>query len=415
MTAAAQGTVERSWFPQTAAAAEPTGRPLSYWLLVLFLLLLYANTPFLVPAAEVVHPAAVVGGGALLALLCETVFGGRKFVPAWPEGVFLLAFLAGGALSCLTALWPGRAAEQLSDLLKMSLVYFFLVNGARTGKALRGIMWTMAAGGLFPAIGTLHNYYTGNILEGRAAWVGIFANPNEVAYSLVILLPLAGYLAMRSGWFLRIVLAAMSVAYVLAIYVTFSRGGLIGLVVMASIYIWRSFGPGMRLVLLTLVFCGVMVSGRYWTRGQDFSGLDTDISFQQRIATSQAGWGMFLDHPLMGVGLGCSVIAWPLYAPAGLYTRGALVTHNTFIQVFGETGLLGAIPFLLFLAMGIRQARRVARASTGGGVGMALEAALWGLIACGMSGGYVVTWFPYLLLGLVSAACRMKAEPLEAS
>ena len=54
-------------------------------------------------------------------------------------------------------------------------------------------MWIMVIGGLFPALGTLRNYLAGNLYEGRAAWIGIFANPNEVAYALVILVPLAGF------------------------------------------------------------------------------------------------------------------------------------------------------------------------------------------------------------------------------
>jgi O-antigen ligase len=408
---------ERYWFQETESAGpEPDTRtPISYWLLIAFLVLLYANTPFILPAADIVHPAAIVGGGALLALLAETLFGGRSFVSAWPEGGILLAFLAGAALSCLTALWPGHAVDALSDLAKMSLVFFFLVNAGRTDRLVRGVMWTMVAGGLFPAIGTLRNFHAGNLQEGRAAWVGIFANPNEVAYSLVILLPFAAYLAMRSGWLARMFLAGASLLYLLATFVTFSRGGLVGIAVVALVFVWKTFGVGMRFLLLAMLVCGLIFAGRYWSRGEDFSHLDSDVSFQQRIATSQAGWGMFMDHPLTGVGLGCSVIAWPLYAPEGLYTRGALVTHNTVIQVFGETGLLGAIPFLLFLAFGIARARRVARQPEARGIGVALEAALWGMVACGMSGGYVLTWFPYLLLGLTSAACRMTVEPVEES
>jgi hypothetical protein len=80
------------------------------------------------------------------------------------------------------------------------IVFFFIVNCANTERRLRGVMWTMVIGGLLPAAGTLRNYLQGNLVEGRAAWVGIFANPNEVAYSLVILLPLAAFLAPgRSG------------------------------------------------------------------------------------------------------------------------------------------------------------------------------------------------------------------------
>jgi hypothetical protein len=38
-----------------------------------------------------------------------------------------------------------------------------------------------------------------------------------------------------------------------------------------------------------------------------------------------------------------------------------------------------------------------------------VEASLWGLVVCGMSGGYVVTWFPYLLLALAGYARRFAA------
>ena len=89
----------------------------------------------------------------------------------------------------------------------MTLVYFFIVNCANTERRLRGVMWTMVIGGLFPAAGTLKNYLHGNLVEGRAAWVGIFANPNELAYSLVILLPLAAFLATGLGLMPRLALA----------------------------------------------------------------------------------------------------------------------------------------------------------------------------------------------------------------
>jgi O-antigen ligase len=122
---------------------------------------------------------------------------------------------------------------------------------------------------------------------------------------------------------------------------------------------------------------------------------------------------MFADRPLFGVGLGCSVVAWPLYAPEGLYTRGALVTHNTFIQALGETGAVGFIPFVLFIGVGLYHARKLARGSAGTGLtglGAGTEVAIWGLVVCGLSGGYVLTWFPYILLGLAAAARQITGE-----
>jgi len=292
----------------------------------------------------------------------------------------------------------------------MVLVFFFLANSVRSEAQLRGVMWTMVLGGLFPALGTLRHYQSGNLLEGRAAWLGIFANPNEVSYALIILLPLAAYLATRHGWFLRAVLAAIAAMFLAASYVTFSRGGFVGLGVAGAIYIWRKYGLMMRGVMLAVMIGGFVIAAHHWSRAEDFSQLNNDISFQQRIATTEVGLGMFLDHPLVGVGLGCSVIAWPLYAPKGLYTRGALVTHNTIVQVFGETGILGAVPFLFLIAAGIWYARKLAKGEGTKNLGIALEASMWGLVACGMSGGYVLTWFPYLLLGLVAAARRLPAS-----
>lgn len=386
--------------------------PRSYWLVLAFLALLYMNLPFVFPASEALRPAMIVAVLGILALLSETVFGKRPWTFALPEGGLLIVFLTAAMLSCVTALWPGYAFENFSNtLVKMGLFYFVIVNSVFTERTIQGVMSTMVFFGLFPALGTINDYLHGYMEEGRASWVGIFANPNEVSYSLVILLPFAAYLIQKRGWLVRIALIGTSLIFLPAIFVTFSRGGLVGLAAAALIYAYhkRSFG-----VIATLAVIGgaaYLFAGQYWSRGQDFSQLSNDVSFQQRIATSQAGIDMFLDHPLTGVGLSCSVIAWPLYAPAGLYTRGALVTHNTVIQSLSETGLVGFIPFVTMILVAIFHMRQLARDEDNdiASIGTAVEASLWGLVVCGMSGGYVVTWFPYLLLALAGSARRFAA------
>ena len=400
-------------FTQRSAKGTGASAPASYWLLLIFLFLLYANLPFVLPVTEVLRPAKIVAGAALAALLAEAMFGKRTLGFAWPEGSLLAGFVAVAALSCLTALWPAYAVAALSDLVKMALVYFFIVNCANTERRLRGVMWTIVVCGAIPAAGTLRNYLHGNLLEGRASWLGIFANPNEVAYSLVILLPLAAVLATGAGLMPRLALLGISTLYVGAIFVTFSRGGLVALAVVVGLYAWRKRNLWVQAALVALVAAGLVLGGKHWSRESDFSGLKGDVTFRQRLATSEAGLAMFADHPLLGVGLGCSVIAWPLYAPKDLYSRSALVVHNTVIQPLGETGAVGFILFAWFVGFGIYSARKLALDASRpsmANLGAGLEIAVWGFVVCGLSGGYLLTWFPYILLGLVSSARRVRGE-----
>jgi putative inorganic carbon (HCO3(-)) transporter len=383
----------------------------AYWLLLAFLVLLYSNISVIKPALEVIHPAKLVALVTLVVLFVELAMARRTFELAWPEGVLLLAFFGAAALSSLTALWVRQAVDAVSSLLKFTIIYFVIVNCVNTERRLRGVMWTMVLCGLFPAAGALRNYAMGNLEEGRAVWVGIFGNPNDLAYSLVILIPIAAFLATGLGFLSRMFLFGISFFFVAAIFVTFSRGGAIGLIAVMGLYAWRKRNILLQGLVVLLVLAGLIAAGRFWTRNENFENLNGDVSFQQRLATSKAGLAMFADRPLLGVGLGCSEIAWPLYAPPDLYTRTALVTHNTLIQPLSETGLVGFIPFILFIGFGLYYARRLALESPGTGManlGAALEIALWGFVVCGLSGGYALSWFPYILVALVSAARRIE-------
>ncbi len=402
-------TLDVSQIRFASGTAARTRGVASYLFLLAFIFLLYLNVPIVFPALEVIHPAKLVGAGALLALALEIMSGRARFRWGWPESGLLIGFLCAAALSCLTALWPGHAAAAVADLVKMVLIYFFLVNCATTERRIRGVMWTMVIGGLVPLAGVLRNYLQGRTIEERTAWVGIFANPNDLAYGLVILVPLAGYLALRSGLVARLGLTAIALLYSAAIFVTFSRGGLVGLVAVIGLFAWRQRGIGIKIAVAVLLVAGMAVAARHWSRDQGFTNLSGDNSFQERIATSKAGLAMFFDYPLLGVGPACSVVAWPLYAPKGLYTRGALVTHNTIIQALSETGALGSAAFLLFLGFGLYRARRISSESRVPDFRMAvaLEIALWGFVVCGLSAGNVFTWFVYILTGLISATSQL--------
>jgi O-antigen ligase len=84
----------------------------------------------------------------------------------------------------------------------------------------------------------------------------------------------------------------------------------------------------------------------------------------ERMAQMQAGWNMFLAHPLTGVGPGNYTPAYPSFAVGPWYaSRGH--AHNYYIHMLAETGVIGALAYLALLAGIIRQAIATLRADNG--------------------------------------------------
>lgn len=404
--------------------------PWSFKLLLAFLFLLFANLPLLVPRLEVVAPAQTAALAAFGLLFAECTIARRPLRMAWPESYLLLVFVAVSALSTFTALWPKHALDSTVILLKFAVIYLLILNTVESWQRLRAAFAVIAVGTLFPALGALRKLQAGDFVEGnRVGWIGIFEGPNDLAYALTVLFPLVlalalgewrwsrgrGLLSLRGLWRLGLwgILALLAVAT----FSTYSRSGLLGFAVVLSLCLLRWSPPAARLPLLALAaVAAALVLSTYWGRDEGFGDLLADATLNERLATIEVGLAMFADRPLLGVGLGCSVLGWPIYAEPGTSMDGWLHSHNSFIEVLSETGLLGTVPFLLLVGLGLRRANRISRRLAAAGrtdlarLVSALEISLWGFLACGLAGGWILTWFPYLVLGLAGAA-RFLPEP----
>jgi O-antigen ligase len=402
-------TEEAIVLPASSEGANPDAgaRPgrLCFGLLLVFITSLYAIPAQMFPALGALHPAQVVAVSALVLLVFEKMTLHQSFVLIWPEGYLLLAFVGASVLSTFSAFWPLRAYEAAIDLLRILVAYLLIVNTVVTERRLRAFLVAMIIGGHFPAIGTLNGYLHGDLVEGRAHWIGIFGNSNELAYILVMLVPLAAVLSGQSRFSLRILLWAAIALYVAATYLTLSRGALMGLVGVMILLAIRQRGLILKIAMGALLIGGLAFTAANWTRSD--GATNQGYTFQQRIATIRAGVAMFSAHPLLGVGINCAIVAFPLYAPDDFKAKGALVIHNTIVQALSETGVLGFIPFAFLILCGLYHARQVQRSGRltpdGQRMAVGLEVSLWGAMICGLSGGFLLSWFPYLVVGLIAS------------
>jgi O-antigen ligase len=400
------------------AAARARGGGIPFALLLLFLVVLYANLPLLVPRLEPFAPAQTLAVGALALLFLERAAARRPFRLSWPVGHLLLLLLGVAAVSTATALWPRYALENTLLLAKLLAVHLLIVETVTTWGRHRRMIWVLALAGLFPALGALSFLQRGLVVDGhRAKWIGSFANPNDLAFGLVVLVaPLVAAAISERGW-RRFCLVAIVGLFVTVVFFTYSRGSMaaLGLVLVLCLLAWGR--PWLRVPALVLLGLGALVAlPAGWARQEGFTHLDRDRAVGQRIAAARAGLAMFADHPLWGVGPGCSLLGWPRYAPEELQDEGWLHSHNTLVQALSETGLAGTLLFGTAIGATVLQTRRAARRWRRQGrpdrarAVSALEFSIWGFLVCGIAGGYLLSWFPYLFLGMAVATAALADE-----
>jgi O-antigen ligase len=80
-----------------------------------------------------------------------------------------------------------------------------------------------------------------------------------------------------------------------------------------------------------------------------------------------------------------------------------LVIHNSFVQVLAELGLPGFILFMALLGTSLLDVRKL-QSGPIGAYASGLEISLWVFVVCGLAGGFIYTWSPYLLIALIVAA-----------
>jgi len=182
---------------------------------------------------------------------------------------------------------------------------------------------------------------------------GLTDDANYFAIAVVLWLPVAlMWIPGAKSRFERVGGGACALIMLTGFLVSGSRGGLMGLALATLLLILRSKQP-LRNLLLATMLGFALVTASLFSRSSAVSrflhpSVGDTSSTQARLSLWKAGLGVIKDHPLFGVGS---------TAFAGVLSHDAHfnVSHNTYLDILGQLGLAGFLPFVGILILVYRR------------------------------------------------------------
>jgi len=388
----------------------------AFWGLVAFLFIVYANPGNWVDGLEDIGFAKIAAGFSLAALGGSWLLYNRRLTIGGIQGWMLLLLFALVGFSSAWSFWPKYTFDTFTDGLKYLAVFFIIANVVDTESRLATLIRVLALASCIPAVGAIWSHAHGeHLVEGdRAGWIGIFGNPNDLAYHLVVgvaMILAAANAAHTRGRKLAWWSLLAPVFY--AILLTQSRGGMFAACVVGLFWGLRSVkrAPlilGAAAIAAAVVF--ISPNNPWSRRTQEATAYGEDVSARGRIDAWRTGLNIARERPLTGVGAGAFMIAWPEFAPGD---AGEVRTkHNTFIQLLSELGIPALLIFIAAIggaAFGMRRASKLRSSLQPYARG--IQCGLVGFVICSIWGGIAFTWPIYLLLGMAFAARRISYAP----
>ena len=386
----------------------------AFGFLLAFLACIYLSPGEWIPGADRWRPALLTSAMATGLFLLGRV--GRR-QPLWAggqRGVLLMCFCGLAFVSLRWSLYPDVTRSTAVELLKWVLVYLTVINLVTTERRLRWALLALILSSIITSRGVIAWHNAGvELVEGyRARWLGVYADPNRMAMSVGIVVPLAVafFVRRRSAWWVRLACGVAAAMAITAMVLSYSRGGFLGLVASAVTWLVLERHLGRTLVVVAVAMAMLVLSPRsFWDRTRTVSTYEQDASAMSRVEAWTVASRVSLAHPLLGVGAGTFPFAWRIYGPQ--HTGGRVyAAHNVFLQVISDLGFVGLGLFLAFIGSVLGPLWQAAREKERGWLARALAAAVVGHLVSCLFAGFLVSVHFYVLFALAACAERLAQE-----
>jgi O-antigen ligase len=393
---------------------------LAYGALLIFSFLYYARPEDIIPGLNSVPWSKISGGIALLALIAG--LAGNKIKTKFPlELKLLLVLFAQLVMTIPFAFWRGGSFatvfEKFSKEVIVALLVTLIVQNIDELRKL--ILVQAAAVGLMTIVSVI--IHPGGLrLQGVLG--GIFGNPNDLAISIAINWPLClTFFFFTRGIGKKLFWFVCLLGMLYAVVETYSRSGLMAMVVSVLVCLWEFGIRGKRFPMIIMagvigiVGVGIAISTpNYVTRVEslvlgNIEGSGDKGSIEARRELLKESIRLSFQHPLFGVG--------PGNFPA--VTGSWRVTHNTYTELSAEGGFPALILFVVILGLAFRNVRRVRKTDRYGRSReiQLFASAMWaGLAAYVVGAAFASTeyqLFPYFMVAYTSVLYRLASQPIQ--
>ena len=352
------------------------------------------------------------------------------------ESLLLIALWAWYTITYLHArgvpIFIGHMADanyEMDHISKIILMTIVMVVVVTSRQRLWAVM--LVSGGSLGLLG-LKGAIFGARTSGTSRVFGppdsFLADNNAFALAINVSLPILFFLARneKRRW-LRMMLYSCFLGGVVSVLLTYSRGGLLGLVVVLGLIMLRSrhkivaafAAPAAFFVILALA------PPAWMARMGRFADGNLDATANQRLVSWGTAWNFSHDYPIMGGGFNTigDEFLYRLYQPRalpdGLPASGP---HSIYFQLLADQGFVGLGLFLAIVMscfISLYRARRLVRAVPQAiwlvDYTYMLETAILGFMTSGAFLGFAYLDLIYQMIGTVAVIKILLKQELLAT
>ena len=349
-----------------------------------------------------------------------------KFVTT-PLDVPLAIFIVIMGISAVTSFARGNSITIFLVYFAFALSYYTVTNAVTTKKQLVALVMGMLFAGLGVALYGIYQHIFG--FTGADAWIdkemfedistrviSTFGNPNVLGEYLLLLIPVCcGYIFSRTKAFNKFVTVCITAILCMCMIYTYSRGNWIGLMVAFMLFFMFYDSRVVWLGVIALLFAPVLAPQTIIDRILSI-GNTSDSSTSYRVYIWIGTIAMLKDYWMCGIGLGSEAfnLIYPFYSYSGIV---APHSHNLYLQIITENGILGIISFVVIIFVYykavistlITENNKMLKATITG-----LSAGLFGYLVQGMFDNvwynYRIVFMFYIIIALTICAVNISKK-----